>query len=60
VVADIQHALNGQLQVPFCIAVNERVLDKGFLVSQPVDFAKQRHIFPNLRDASIDDESINQ
>jgi hypothetical protein len=60
VITYIQHALNGKLQVPFCIAVYQGIFNKGFLISQPVDFAKQSHIFTDFRDASVDDKSINQ
>jgi hypothetical protein len=60
VVADIQHALDCQLQIALGVAVDERILDESLLVRLAMNFAEQRDVLTNFRYPGIDNESINQ
>ena len=40
VVADIEHALDGELEVSFRIAINQRIFEERPFIVLPVDLAK--------------------
>jgi hypothetical protein len=59
VIADVQDRLNGQLQVPFSVAVNQRILDERRFIRQAANLLQQGDVLAEFGDPRSDDVPIN-